>query len=212
MRVRLKNSAEDLAAHRSGVPAGPDRRSLRTPGQARGGNEGHIAYRNALLVYPECPPTFWGFNYALDFSGQKAMFPPLGLLTVAAMFPPGYDVRLVDMNVRPLEDSDLEWADMVFASAMIVQKDSLQAVIDRCRRTGVPVVAGGPYPTSYHDEIQGVDHFLLDEVEDTFPGFLRDLDRGAAKTMYRESEKPDVTKTPVPRFDLIDLRGSAETI
>ena len=205
MRVGLKNRAEDLASPRGGGPVSSDRSPLRAPTQTRGWNEGPIARRNALLVYPECPPTFWGFNFALEFSGQKAMFPPLGLLTVAAMFPPEYDVRLVDMNVRPLDDSDLEWADMVFASAMIVQKDSLQAVIDRCRRAGVPVVAGGPYPTSYHDEIRGVDHFLLDEVEDTFPGFLRDLDRGAAKTVYRESEKPDVTKTPVPRFDLIDL-------
>ncbi len=205
MRVGLKNRAEDLASPRGGAPVSSDRSPLRTPKQNRGWNEGHVKYRNALLVYPECPPTFWGFNFALEFSGQKAMFPPLGLLTVAAMFPPEYDVRLVDTNVRSLDDSDLEWADMVFASAMIVQKDSLQAVIDRCRRAGVPVVAGGPYPTSYHDEIRGVDHFLLDEVEDTFPGFLRDLDRGAAKTVYRESEKPDVTKTPLPRFDLIDL-------
>ena len=187
------------------MPVSSARSPLRTPRQIYGSNEAHIRYRNALLVYPECPPTFWGFNFALEFSGQKAMFPPLGLLTVAAMFPPEYDVRLVDMNVRSLEDSDLEWADMVFASAMIVQKDSLQAVVDRCTRAGVPVVAGGPYPTSYHDEIQGVDHFLLDEVEDTFPGFLRDLDRGTARTIYREAGKPDVTKTPVPRFDLIDL-------
>lgn len=205
MRVALNNRAEDLASPRAGVPAMPDRSRLPTPGRIRGWKEGHIRYRNALLVYPECPPTFWGFNFALEFSGQKAMFPPLGLLTVAAMFPPEYDVRLVDMNVRSLEDSDLEWADMVFASAMIVQKDSLQAVVNRCKRAGVPVVAGGPYPTSYHDEIQGVDHFLLDEVEDTFPGFLRDLDLGTARTIYREAEKPDITKTPVPRFDLIDL-------
>ena len=205
MRVRATSRAKDPVSPRGIVPAVSGRSALRPSTQTGERHEGHIQRRNALLVYPECPPTFWGFNFALEFSGQKAMFPPLGLLSVAAMFPPEYDVRLVDMNVRRLEDSDLEWADMVFASAMIVQKDSLQAVVDRCGRAGIPVVAGGPYPTSYHDEIQGVEHFVLDEVEDTFPEFLRDLNHGTAKTIYREAEKPDVTKTPVPRFDLIDL-------
>ena len=205
MRVGLKNRAKDPVSPRGSVPAASGRSALRPSTQTGKRHVGHIQYRNALLVYPECPPTFWGFNFALEFSGQKAMFPPLGLLSVAAMFPPEYDLRLVDMNVRRLEDSDLEWADIVFASAMIVQKDSLQAVVDRCGRAGIPVVAGGPYPTSYHDEIQGVDHFVLDEVEETFPEFLRDLEHGTGKAIYREAEKPDVTKTPVPRFDLIDL-------
>ena len=161
---------------------------------------------NALLVYPACPPTFWGFNYALEFSGQKAMFPPLGLLTVASLFPPDYNLRVVDMNVSGLQESDLEWADLVFTSTMTVQQDSLRAVIERCNRRGVPVVAGGPHPTSLHDEIDGVDHFVLDEVENTLAGFLRDLERGTAKAVYRAPDKPDVTGTPVPRFDLIDMR------
>ena len=162
---------------------------------------------NALLVYPEHPPTYWGANFALEIVGIKAAFPPLGLLTVAALFPPEYDLRVVDMNVAPLEDSDLEWADMVFTSTMIVQRVSLQAVIERCNRAGVPVAAGGPHPTTFHDEIDGVDHFVLDEAEEIFPEFLRDLAHGAARAMYREPRKPDVTLTPVPRFDLIDMRG-----
>jgi len=162
---------------------------------------------NALLVYPEHPPTYWGANFALDIVGVKAAFPPLGLLTVAAMFPPHYDLRVVDLNVAPLEDSDLAWADVVFTSTMIVQRVSLQAVIERCNRAGVPVVAGGPHPTTFHDDIQGVDYFVLDEAEDIFPGFLRDLENGTAKAMYREPRKPDVTQTPVPRFDLIDMQS-----
>ena len=162
---------------------------------------------NALLVCPENPPSYWGANFALDMLGIKAAFPPLGLLTVAAMFPPKYDLRVVDMNVTPLEESDLEWADLVFTSSMIVQREALQAVIGRCNRAGVPVVAGGPYPTSFHDEIQGVDHFVLDEVEETFGDFLRDLESGTANAMYREPRKPDVTRTPVPRFDLIDTKN-----
>ncbi len=162
---------------------------------------------NALLVYPENPPSYWGANFALDMLGIKAAFPPLGLLTVAAMFPPDYDLRVVDMNVTPLEESDLKWADLVFTSTMIVQREALQVVIGRCNRAGVPVVAGGPYPTSFHDEIHGVDHFVLDEVEETFGDFLRDLESGTANAIYREPRKPDVTRTPVPRFDLIETRN-----
>ena len=162
---------------------------------------------NALLIYPGHPPTYWGANFALDIVGVKSAFPPLGLLTVAAMFPPEYELRVVDMNVRPLEDSDLEWADMVFTSTMIVQRTSLEDVIARCNRAGVPVVAGGPHPTTFHDEIEGVTHFVLDEAEEVFPEFLRDLSNGTAKAMYREPRKPDVTRTPVPRFDLIDMKS-----
>ena len=162
---------------------------------------------NALLVYPEHPPTYWGANFALEIVGIKAAFPPLGLLTVAAMFPSEYNLRVVDMNVTSLEESDLEWADMVFTSTMIVQRASLQAVIERCNRAGVPVVAGGPHPTTFHGEIEGVDHFVLDEAEEIFPEFLRDLENGTAKAIYREPRKPDVTQTPVPRFDLIDMKN-----
>ena len=163
--------------------------------------------KNALLVYPRQPPTYWGANFALDILGVKSAFPPLGLLTVAAMFPPEYALRVVDMNVTALEDADLEWADMVFTSTMIVQRTSLEDVIARCNRAGVPVVAGGPHPTTFHDEIEGVTHFVLDEAEEVFPEFLRDLANGTAKAMYREPRKPDVTRTPVPRFDLIDMKS-----
>ena len=160
---------------------------------------------NALLVYPEHPPTYWGANFALEIAGIRAAFPPLGLLTVAAMFPPDYALRVIDMNTGSLADSDLEWADIVFTSTMIVQRVSLQDVIDRCNRAGVPVVAGGPHPTTFHSEIRGVDHFVLDEVEETFLGFLEDLESGTAKGTYRARRRPDVSKTPVPRFDLINL-------
>ena len=162
--------------------------------------------RNALLVYPDYPPSYWGINYALELLGAKAAFPPLGLLTAAAMFPPEYDLRVVDMNVSPLEDSDLDWADMVFTSTMIVQRESLRTVIERCNHASVPVVAEGPYPTSCHKEIAGVDYFVLDEAEETFPRFLQDLDAGRAKAIYREPRKPDVTRTPIPRSDLVELQ------
>ena len=163
----------------------------------------------ALLVYPEHPPTYWGADHALEMSGVKAAHPPLGLLTVAALFPASYELRVVDMNVSALHDADLEWADLVFTSTMITQHVSLRAVVERCNRAGVPVVAGGPHPTTFHEEIGGVDHFVLDEVEETFAEFLRDLEGGTARRVYRETRKPDVTRTPVPRFDLIDIKNYA---
>lgn len=161
---------------------------------------------NALLIYPEHPPTYWGMKTALEIIGKKAAFPPLGLLTIAAMFPPEYNLRLVDLNVTVLRDEDLDWADIAFTSTMIVQRVSLQLVIEQCNRAGVPVVAGGPHPTTFHGEIEGVSHFVLDEVEETFPQFLQDLAQGTTKAMYREPRKPDITRTPIPRFDLIDMK------
>jgi hypothetical protein len=102
---------------------------------------------NALLVYPEFPPSYWGAKFALDFVGKKSNTPELGLLTIAGMFPRNYRLKVVDMNVAPLTDADLDWADVVLTSTMIVQKDSLQQVIESCNRAQIPIVAGGPHPT-----------------------------------------------------------------
>ena len=153
---------------------------------------------NALLVYPEFPPSFWGFKYAIEFLGKKSSMPPLGLLTVAALFPSHYQLKVVDMNVAPLTDDHLAWADVVFTSTMIVQQQSLREVIARCNHHRVPIVVGGPHPTSFHDELHGVDHFLLDEVEEIFPTFLADFERGQARRLYRAPRKPDITRSPSP--------------
>ncbi len=162
---------------------------------------------NALLVYPEFPPSYWGMQYAIEFLGKKNAMPPVGLLTVAAMFPKEYSLRVVDMNVTPLTDADIRWADVVFTSTMVVQQESLREVIEQCRRLDTPIVAGGPHPTTFYDNIEGVDHFVLGEVEDVFPDFLRDLRNGTAPRMIVSQDKPDVTRTPVPRYDLINLKN-----
>jgi len=107
-----------------------------------------------ILVYPYYPDTFWSFRYAMKFIGRKASFPPLGLLTVAAMLPAAWEKRLVDMNVRHLADEDLLWADYVFISAMTIQRASAEEVIARCRKLGVKTVAGGPLFTTYHNDFQ----------------------------------------------------------
>jgi radical SAM superfamily enzyme YgiQ (UPF0313 family) len=166
-----------------------------------------MTQKNALLVYPAFATSFWSFKFALQYLGKKSSMPPLGLLTLANMFPPDYQVRLVDLNVRPLTDADLAWADLVCTSTMIVQRTSLEHVIARAKRAGKPVVAGGPHPTSYWEEMEDVDYFLLGEVEATFPRFLRDLEQGTAQPCYVPREKPAITQTPLPRYELIDMRA-----
>lgn len=167
---------------------------------------------NALFVYPKFPPSYWGFKYALDFLGKESSMPPLGLLTIAGMFPHNYNLKVVDMNVEPLTDDHLEWADVTLTSTMIVQKASLYDVVVRCNRAGVPIITGGPHPTSYYDNIKEecdgtVDHFLFGEVEEIFEDFLTDFESGSAGEVYREKRKPDITITPPPRYDLIDINS-----
>ena len=101
-----------------------------------------------LLIYPRSPDTFWSFKHALKFIAKKALHPPLGLLTVAAMLPESWDKKLVDENVEPLLDKHLEWADYAFISAMDIQRKSVHPLVARCREKGVNVVAGGPLFTT----------------------------------------------------------------
>ena len=162
-----------------------------------------------LLVYPRYPTTFWSFRYALEFISRKASFPPLGLLTVASLLPPNWQRRLVDMNVDPLRSEDLSWADYIFVSAMAVQRASAEEVIKRAKAAGKKVVAGGPLFTLSPDEFPEVDHLILQEAEATLPLFLRDLEKGEAKKVYTSSQWPDITSSPVPQWDLIDMKNYA---
>jgi len=163
----------------------------------------------ALLVYPRYPDTFWSFRHALRFVSKKAAFPPLGLLTVSSMLPKGWEKRFVDLNVRPLNDEEILWADYVFISAMSVQRKSAEEIIHRCNALGRKVVAGGPLFTSSYDEIDGVDHFVLNEAEITLNPFLDDLSRNQAKPLYTTAEWANVTTTPVPDWDIINFKWYA---
>jgi radical SAM superfamily enzyme YgiQ (UPF0313 family) len=162
-----------------------------------------------LLVYPRYPDTFWSFRYALRFISKRATFPPLGLLTVAAMLPCEWQKKLVDMNVRALTDGDLKWADYVFVSAMSIQKEAVENVIGRCNQLNVKVVAGGPLFTTRHDQFKGVDHFVLNEAEVTLPAFLKDLGNGHPEHVYTSGEWPDITNSPIPLWELVDMRQYA---
>ena len=159
-----------------------------------------------LFVYPEFPDTFWSFKHALKFVKKKAGAPPLGLLTVAAMLPSEWEKRLVDLNTAKLTDENLAWADYIFVSAMIVQRESAHAVIQRCKTVGAKVVAGGPLFTMEHEQFPDVDHFVLNEAEETLAPFVRDLLAGQARRVYSSDEFPDIRQTPVPLWRLANLK------
>jgi radical SAM superfamily enzyme YgiQ (UPF0313 family) len=161
-----------------------------------------------LLVYPKYPDTFWSFKHALKFIFKKAVFPPLGLLTVAAMLPEKWEKKLVDMNTTTLTDRDLEWADYVFLSAMVAQQNSAREVIDRCKELGTRIVAGGPFFSPGYEDwgFDGIDHLIFGETENTLPLFIEDLEKGCAKHIYAAEGFPDIRKAPVPLWSLIDKK------
>jgi len=164
---------------------------------------------NILLIYPEIPDTFWSFKHALKFVGKKVSLPPLGLATIAAMLPQDWNLRLVDLNIRGLSAEDLGWADYAFISAMTVQRESSKKAIRKCLEAGLKVVAGGPLFTVEHEHFPEVDHFVLNEAELTLPEFLKDLDQGRAKRIYTTDQFADMDQTPIPRWDLLELKHYA---
>ena len=157
---------------------------------------------NTLLVYPEFPDTFWSFKRALAFAGKRASFPPLGLLTLSAMLPPSWNRRLIDMNVRPLTLADINWADVLMVSAMYVQKESLQHVIELAKAHGKKVVVGGPYTSVGMHNLTAADHIFVGEVEPTLQAFLDDLRDGDAARIYESKDRPSLERTPIPDFHL----------
>ncbi len=164
---------------------------------------------NTLLIYPEFPDTFWSFKHALKFIRKKSSAPPLGLLTIAALLPEDWNLRLVDVNIRKLRNKDLEWADTAFISAMTVQRDSAFEIIARCKDAGIKIVVGGPLFTTEPEAFEGVDHFILNEGEITLPAFLDDIANSQAKTHYQTAEYADMHISPTPRWDLMKLNDYA---
>ncbi len=160
-----------------------------------------------LLVYPLFPPTFWSYNKILELVDRQVLLPPLGLITVAAILPQTWDFKLVDRNIRPVTEAEWDWAELVIFSAMIVQKQDLLEQIREAKRRGKSVAVGGPYPTSVPDEVAAAnpDFMILDEGEITLPMFIDALEKGETQGVFRTLEKPDVSETPVPRYDLLEL-------
>ena len=163
----------------------------------------------ALLVYPETPSSFWSFKDALKFVAKKVAEPPLGLITVAALLPEEWDKKLIDMNVSRLEDKHILWADYVFLSGMNIQIKSFKDVIRKCNTLNRKIVVGGPLATTQYKDFLGVDHFVLNEAENTLPKFLEDLRNGNPKHVYSSDEYPDITKSPAPMWELLEIKKYA---
>ncbi len=169
----------------------------------------------ALMIYPKFPMTFWSSEKAIELVGRKVVMPPLGLITVAALLPPSWEITLVDRHIRPVTDAEWAWADVVMLSAMMAQRQDFFDQVREAKRRGKCVVVGGPYPTALPKEAEeaGADYLVLDEGELTVPMFVEAMAQRSltgtslqAPVVFRaHGERPDVTKTPVPRFDLLDL-------
>ncbi len=161
----------------------------------------------ALLLWPIMPNSFWSYQETLDLAGLHSTNPPLGLITIAAMLPSDWEIRFVDRNVSLETDADWDWCDMVIISAMIIQKQDFRELIQKGVALGKKVAVGGPYPTSVPDFAleAGAQYLILDEGECTIPLFLEALARGDERGIFRSLEKPDVTQTPIARFDLLNL-------
>lgn len=166
-----------------------------------------------LFVYPRYPETFWSFKHVLKFIRKKASFPPLGILTISSLMPKDFKRKLVDLNIEELKDSDVEWADYIFISAMIVQKDSVKEIIKKAEEHNKKIVAGGPlFATQNTEEFPEIDHFVLNEGEVTFPEFLEDLKHREGKRVYSTIEKPDISKSPIPDWSLIRMKHYADML
>lgn len=124
----------------------------------------------------------------------------------------GSDQMFVDMNVQPLTGSDIEWADIVFLSAMIVQRESLDHVVKLCKKLGKRVAVGGPYVSTSSDLVPEADFVFVGEAETTLPEFIYDLKCGSPKRIYQAAERPSLLPTPVPDFGFsLTISGLAPT-
>ncbi|MCX6347085.1 MAG: radical SAM protein [Actinobacteria bacterium] len=170
-------------------------------------NKTDKSHKKVLMVYPQYPNSFWTFKNTLKMIGKRAAYPPFGLLTVSSMLPSQWEKKLIDMNVGKLKDEDIAWADIVFISAMIVQKESVWEVIKRIKKSGKPIVAGGPlFTTGWEEFTKDVDHLVLGEAEENLYEFLDDLDSGKAKNIYEVKNFPDIGKSTVPEWNLINKK------
>jgi len=160
-----------------------------------------------LLVYPDYEETFWSFKKVLKILGKKASFPPLGLLTVGSMLPDSWEKKLIDMNTDMLKDEHIKWADYIFISAMIVQKEAVRRVINKVKKFNKPIVGGGPLFTTGWEEFTDVPHVFLGEVEDTFSEFVEDLKNGTLKKIYSSDRFPDIKETAIPDWNSINVKN-----
>ncbi|WP_036478697.1 B12-binding domain-containing radical SAM protein [Myxosarcina sp. GI1] len=160
-----------------------------------------------LLLYPRFPQSFWSFDKTISLVKCKSLMPPLGLITVAAILPQDWEFKLVDCNVRQVTESEWDWAELVLLSGMIVQSDDFLSLITAAKSRNKLVAVGGPYATTSPNEPldAGADFLILDEGEITLPQFVEAIQNGSTSGIFRATEKPAVTETPIPRYDLLNF-------
>jgi radical SAM superfamily enzyme YgiQ (UPF0313 family) len=165
---------------------------------------------HALLICPDFPLSFWSFQKSSRLRGNKTVNPPLGLITVAALLPSEWELRLVDLNISSLTEEDWLWADLILISAMYIQRNGLFALVREAKLRGKTVVTGGPYPTSLPEAVfeAGGDYVVRGEGENTMPLLLEAIRQGRTGIIEND-EKPDLTTSPIPRFDLLQLKDYA---
>ena len=163
---------------------------------------------NVLMVWPRFPASFWGFQGMMSLLPEKTAMPPLGLITVAALCPKSWNIRLIDRAFDQLPDAELQWSDLVMVSGMHVQKGDIADILRRARVLGKRTIVGGPYASSEPEVLlELADHVVVGEPDEAFDKIAMDLETGRARRLYVIEEKPDVSKTPTPRFDLLKLEN-----
>lgn len=161
---------------------------------------------NVLMVWPRFPSSFWGFEGVLEMIPEAAMTPPLGLITVAALCPPAWNIRLLDQCFQEIEDEDLLWADLVMVSAMHAQRFNARTILARARALGRRTFVGGPWASSDHESVlKYADHVMVGEAEEAFTDIAKAIEEGTARRLYNIVDRPDMTASPVPRFDLLQM-------
>ena len=162
---------------------------------------------NVLLVNPSYPQTFWSFNKVLKLTGKKALVPPLGLLTVAALLPQTWKFRLLDLVFQSVSDDDWRFADVVAVTGMIVQHRGILETIREAKQRGKTVIVGGPWAFHFPEKAieAGADLVVVGEAECTISECVDALARGESGRIIRSDVMADMQQSPTPRYDLLHI-------
>lgn len=161
-----------------------------------------------LLINAQADFSFWSLPTSNRLTGSKTLAPPLGLITVAALLPTEWELLLVDLNTEQLTEDHWNWSDTVMVSGMLGQRTSMLALIPEAKRRGKTIIVGGAYPTAITEEVldTGVDIVVRGEAENTMPLLLEALKEGNKGRVIENPEKPDLSSSPIPRYDLVRLK------
>lgn len=158
-----------------------------------------------LLIYPEYENTFWNVKKVLNVLGKKAPYPPLGLLTVAAMLPDYWEKKLIDMNCQALKDEHIKWADYVLISSIVGQKQSTKKIVNKVQEIGKTIIAGGSLFTTGWEEFSNIDTLVLGEAEEVIPVLVKDMENKNLRKIYSMENFPPIQKVPIPLWSLVNL-------